>query len=292
MQDNKLIRKRQRNEETMSVFIGPFFIVIMCAINFGISVWNANSVGKIWTEAKYIGGGVRVLATCGYIMAVAGFTMVYSIIIIAIIAATEGFGYLSPESSILLVQFISDLSYILIALAVIPTGIIITINSIIVFWRNKNIKTGAIGAWNTFATVSNVVNATRSMPSAFGRIISSVRSNRDSGVIVLAIVVVALCVLGGYFTASAIVKRADRKYDLFQTVAPGYAAAGGGGAFQQARPQQGYPPQQGNPQQGYAQQAHPQQGYHQQSNPQQSSRPGAPKRKTMAEREAELRGPN
>jgi hypothetical protein len=256
----------------------------MCAINFGISVWNAYSVGKIWTEAKYIGGGVRVLATCGYIMAIAGFTMVYSIIIIAIIAATEGFGYLSPESSVLLVQFISDLSYILIALAVIPTGIIITINSIIVFWRNKNIKTGAIGAWNTFATVSNVVNATRAMPSAFGRIISSVRSNRDSGVIILAILVVALCVLGGYFTASAIVKRADRKYDLFQTVAPGYAAAGGGGTFQQSNPQQGYPPQ-GYPNQGYSQQANPQQSYPRQGNP-----PGASQRKTMAEREAELRG--
>jgi hypothetical protein len=66
------------------------------------------------------------------------------------------------------------------------------------------------------------------MPSAFGRIVSAVRSNRDSGVIVLAILIVALCVLGGYFTASAIVKRADRRYDLFGHVAPGYAAAGGG----------------------------------------------------------------
>jgi hypothetical protein len=251
----------------------------MCVINFAISVWNANSVGKIWTESKYMGGGVRVLATCGYIMAVAGFTMVYSIIIIAIIAATRGFGYLSPQSAELLVQFISDLSYILIAFAVIPTGIIITINSLVTFWKNKNLKTGAIGAWNTFATVSNVVNATRSMPSAFGRIISSVKSNRDSGVIVLAIVVVALCVLGGYFTASAIVKRADRKYDLFQSVAPGYAAVGGAGGYAATG---GYMPPQGMQGQGYQQNYQPQGGQYGQQGDSSS-------RKSMSEREAELR---
>jgi hypothetical protein len=264
----------------------------MCALNFGISVWNANSVGKIWTEAKYIGGGVRILATCGYIMAVAGFTMVYSIILMAIIGATNGFGYLSLEQSTLLLQFVGDLSYILIALAIIPTGIIITINSLVVFWKNKNIKTGAIGAWNTFATVSNVVNATRAMPSAFGRIFESVRKNRDSGVIVLAILIVALCVLGGYFTASAIVKRADRKYDLFNQVAPGYAAAGGQGGPQQFAGQQ-YGQNQGQYGQGqygqpqghqYGQPAGYPPGYGQ---PEQSQY--GQDRRSMAEREAELR---
>jgi hypothetical protein len=212
----------------MVAAIGPFFLVLMCAVNFGISIWNANSVGKIWTESKHIGGGIRVLAVCGYIMAVAGFTMVYTIIILAVIGATNGFGYMSAANSELLIQFIGDLSYILIACAIIPTGIIITINSMISFWKRKTLAGGLMAGWNTFATVSNVINATRAMPSAFGRIVNSVRSNRDSGVIVLAIVIVALCVLGGYFTASAIVKRADRKYDLFQHVAPGYAAAGGG----------------------------------------------------------------
>jgi hypothetical protein len=202
---------------------------------------------------------MRALAVCGYIMAVAGFTMVYSIIIMAIISATKGFGYLGEAQAALLMQFIGDLSYILIALAIIPTGIIITINSMISFWKRKSLRGGLMAGWNTFATVSNVVNATRSMPSAFGRIISSVRNNRDSGVIVLAIVVVALCVLGGYFTASAIVKRADRKYDLFNSVNPGYAAvASAGGASQGYTPQQSYPQGQGS--------------------------------RNMAEREAELRG--
>jgi hypothetical protein len=263
------------------------FVVLMCALNFGISVWNANSVGKIWTEAKYIGGGVRVLAVCGYIMAVAGFTMVYSIIIIAIIGATNGFGYLSPANAQVLLNFISDLSYILIATAVIPTGIIITINSVITFWKRKTLRGGLMAGWNTFATVSNVVNATRAMPSAFGRIASSVRSNRDSGVIVLAILIVALCVLGGYFTTSAIVKRADRKYDLFSSVAPGYAAAGGGGfapgAGEGFAPQ-GYPPQgypQHQPGQTYGQAG---QDYGQADGPGQD-----PQQRSMADREAELR---
>jgi hypothetical protein len=246
----------------------------MCAINVGISIWNANSVGKIWTEAKYIGGGIRVLAVCGYIMSVAGFTMVYSIIIMVVVAATNGFGYFDADQAAVLLQFVGDLSYILIALAVIPTGILITINSLVTFWKNKNIRTGAIGAWNTFATVSNVVSAARSMPSAFGRILEAGRRNRDSGVIFLGIIIVALCVLGGYFTASAIVKRADRKYDLFENVAPGYANAGGGMAQGQG---QSYAGAQASGQLHEYRQAQGQGEY------------PHPSGRSMAEREAELR---
>jgi hypothetical protein len=234
----------------------------MCVVNFAISVWNAHSVGKIWTESKYIGGWVRVVEVSGYIMAVVGFTMVYTIIILSIISATKGLGYLSAESSETLLQFIGDLSSLLIATAIIPTGIIITINSHIAFWKRKSLRGGIMAGWNTFATVSNVVNASRAMPSAFGRILSTAKNSRNGGIILLAIIVVALCVLGGYFTASAIVKRSDKQYDLFANVAPAAAAAGGGGSPQ---------------------------GYPQQQAPQQQRPTQEQRQKGMAEREAELR---
>jgi hypothetical protein len=104
-------------------------------------------------------------------------------------------------------------------LAVVPTGIIIWINSLITFWKRKSLRTGGIAAWNSFAMVSNVISASRNLPSAFGRIANSLKNQRGNGAIVmLALVIVACCVLGGYFTTSSIMKRADRKYDLFDKV--------------------------------------------------------------------------
>jgi predicted histidine transporter YuiF (NhaC family) len=198
----------------------------MLAVNFGVSWFNANTVGKIWSESKQIGGGARVLAVAGYIMAIAGFTMVYSVVLIAVLSALgNAGGYFTPEQLQLLIGLSSDLSYVLIVMAVIPTGIIIWINSLIAFWKHKSLRSGGIAAWNSFAMVSNVISASRNLPSAFSRIVDSIRNQRDNGaIIMLALVVVACAILGGYFTASAIVKRADRKYDLFGRVGMGNLA--------------------------------------------------------------------
>ena len=197
-----------------------FMTVIMMALNFGISWYNAHTVGRIWSESKHMGKGTRALAVSGYIMSICGFTMVYSIILMLL------FSYLGPnlmkmpaETSAFLLQLVADLSYVLIALAIIPTGIIITVNSMISFWKRKSLRGGVIAGWNTFATVSNVISAARNMPSAFSRIASSIKNQRgNGGIILLAVLIVLIAILGGYFTASAIMKRADRKFDLYSTV--------------------------------------------------------------------------
>ncbi|MDR3072661.1 MAG: hypothetical protein LBU41_04135 [Clostridiales Family XIII bacterium] len=199
------------------------FTGILLVVNFGISWWNAVSVGRIWSEAKQIGGGTRVLTIAGYVMAIAGFTMVYSFLIMIVLSYVgPNFGWLSPDQSRLLLQLVSDISYLFIILAIIPSGIIIWIHSLISFWKHKSLKSGGIAAWNTYANARNVISAARNVPSAFGRIISSVKNSKTKGngaVVLLAIVIVLLAILGGYFTASAIMKRADKKYDLFLQVA-------------------------------------------------------------------------
>ena len=200
--------------------LSGLIMIGLLALNFGISWWNAKNVGKIWSESKQIGGGTRALAIVGYAMAVVGFTMVYVIILIAIIAAVGPMtGYLSSDDTQYLLSLISDMSYILITTAIIPLGIIAWINSLIRFWKNKSLKTGGIAAWNTFANVRNVINASRNMPSAISRLTGSLKkSDGKSGLVILAIIAVLCAILGGYFTASAIVKKADRKYDLFADV--------------------------------------------------------------------------
>jgi hypothetical protein len=248
------------------------FTFLSCAINFAISFFNARSVGKIWSEVKQIKGFPKVLAYCGYIMAVAGFTMVYSTILLFLIGYVgPSMGFISESTAYYLFEIVSTLSYILIIFTILPTGIIIWINSLIVFWRNKSLKTGGIAAWNTYAMARNVIGAARNVPSAFSRLGKSFRGSRN-GVAVIAVIVVLCAVLGGYFTAAAIVKRQDRKYDLYEKVHAGgwQVAPQAGGVAPGFTGQQGYVEQQGyqqqyaQPQQGYQQQyAQPQQGYQQ-----------------------------
>jgi len=208
------------------------FTGIMLVVNFGISWFNARNVGRIWSESKQIGGGARVLAVSGYIMAIAGFTMVYSVLLIILTSWVAPYlGYLSPEQADMLLQLVSDLSYVLIILAIIPTGIIIWINSLITFWKRKSLRNGGIAAWNTFAMVSNVVSASRNLPSAIGRIAGTMKNQRgNSAVILLAIIIVLCAILGGFFTASTIMHRADKKYDLFSAVNGGRPLADQGSA--------------------------------------------------------------
>lgn len=206
----------------MSAFWGSFFFIgIMLAVNFVISWWNARSVGKMWSESKSIGGFPRVLAVSGYIMAVAGFTMVYVTLLMIIISkAGLYFDFLDESQSQMLMSFVYDLSYVLIVMAIIPTGIIIWINSLITFWRHKSLRTGGVAAWNTFATISNTINTARNMPSALGGIKRALSNNeRGSGnIILLAIIIVLAAILGGYFTASTIVHKQDREYDFVEKV--------------------------------------------------------------------------
>lgn len=194
-------------------------IVIMglMVLNFVISWWNARTVGRIWSESKELGGMSRVLAVSGYIMSIAGFTIVYVNILLMLISVIGPYTeYMNNSQSEMLSSLISDLSYVLIITAVLPTGMIIWINSLITFWKRKSLRTGGVALYNTFATLSNTVSAVRNVPSALQGIKRALSNNeRGSGnVIIIAIIVVSVAVLGGYFTASSIMRKADRNYDL------------------------------------------------------------------------------
>ena len=59
-------------------------LVLALALNFMISWANANYVGRYWSESKAVGGSFRVYIVVGYIMAIAGFTMVYGYILLLV----------------------------------------------------------------------------------------------------------------------------------------------------------------------------------------------------------------
>ena len=193
---------------------------VLLLVNFLISWGNATYCGRYWTESKYSGGFFRLNVIAGYIMSIAGFTMVYGyLLLLASPYVLPLFLELSNEQLMGIVQLSSDMLYLLILLAVIPTGFFIWFNSLAVFWKRKTLGNGLTAGWNTYAQLHNVINASREAPSAFKRVTSSLlggdRKKKDNIVVALAIVVLLVAIFGGYFTASAIMKKADREYDAF-----------------------------------------------------------------------------
>jgi len=201
-------------------------IIAMLGLNFWISWSNARCVGRYWSESKEVGGSFRRLVVCGYVMAVAGFTMVYGYLLLIIapyVFSAMGYSQRFVEQ----LQSIGfDLIYLLVGASVILSGFRITAHSLRSAWEERTFSYIATAGWNSYAQIHNVVNFARSAPSAFGRIVKALfggsgkksRSKDDNSAYIafLAILIVVLALLGGYFTADAIMKRADAEYDGFE----------------------------------------------------------------------------
>jgi hypothetical protein len=147
--------------------------------------------------------------------------MVYGcLLLLAAIGLYPAIPYLHENVELyLLTSVTGDLLYLLIIAAIIPTGMIIWLNSIVAFWKRKTFGNGAIAAYNTFANISNIVRATRGVPSAFGRLSENLFRGNNKGKAILvkfAIFIIILALIGGFLTASAIKKRADQNYDLIE----------------------------------------------------------------------------
>lgn len=193
-------------------------VILLLAFDFFISYCNANYCGRYWSESKATGGSFRAYVICGYVMAIAGFTMVYGYIVIMLLPVILPlFPKFADMDTTALVQLSSDLLYVMISIAVIPTGFVIWFRSVAIAWKQRTFGNIGTAAWNTYAQIHNTVSAAREMPSAFRRISKALfggkKKKGNEYIAALAIIVIILVLLGGYFTASAIMKKADQQYD-------------------------------------------------------------------------------
>lgn len=196
------------------------FLFLLLALNFAISWSNASYVGRYWSESKQVGGSFRVYMVTGYIMAIAGFTMVYGYILLLVSPYILPLLKVSQETILAVQSLSTDLIYLFCVATIIPTGFYIWIRSLKTFFEEKTLSAGLTAGWNTFAQVHNVVNAAREVPNALSRIADALlgkgkKKNDKTIIVVLAILIVAVAIFGGYFTASYIMKKADREYDMF-----------------------------------------------------------------------------
>lgn len=195
-------------------------LLLVLTVNFMISWANANYVGRYWSESKEVGGSFRIYIIAGYIMAIAGFTMVYGYILLLISPLFLQMAKVDQETILMIEQLSSDLIYLFCVATIIPSGFYIWLRSLKNFWEKKTLSNGLTAGWNSYAQIHNTVSTARNAPSAIGRVVETIfggkSKKKDKTLIVLvAIFIIILAIFGGYFTASAIMKKADREYDMF-----------------------------------------------------------------------------
>lgn len=195
-------------------------LFLSLALNFVISWSNASYVGRYWSESKQVGGSFRVYMVTGYIMAIAGFTMVYGYILLLISPYILPLLNVSQETIIAIQTLSADLIYLFCVATIIPTGFYIWIRSLKTFFEEKTLSAGLTAGWNTFAQIHNVVNAAREVPNSLSRIADALlgkgkKKNDKTIIVALAILIFVVAIFGGYFTASYIMKKADEEYDMF-----------------------------------------------------------------------------
>lgn len=187
-------------------------IVFFVVLNFAISLFNAWSVGRSWAECKAQGGLARFMSWMGAIMAAAGFVWCYTAMFAGIAALT---GKVPPRY----INGIFELGYLVVIIPIIGSGLAIMVDSWAYFWRQRNFTSGATALWNTYAEISNVLNAASAIPDFIkdlGGLFGGKDSDSDSdgegamATLVILLVVVALCI--GVLTTVFIIRKTAKRH--------------------------------------------------------------------------------
>ena len=206
-----------------------FGMFLWLLLSLAISVFNAYSVGRYWTERGQLPGWTRFTMWCGVIMSVAGFFMVFVVMLTMIMNDIHAFEWLAqnvfkmtlePGDVEALVQSIFDLSYLGLVFPVIGTGLAITVNSWVVAVARRDPVSIGIAVYNTFAQAHNIVSAFRYVPQATKSLSSGlrIRLNKNSGqaLAYLALLLFPIVIsLGTAIAATVIIMKAsDKKFQL------------------------------------------------------------------------------
>lgn len=185
-----------------------FLMLGLLLLNLVISWWNCRVVGSIWNETKLVGGFMRVLAWCGAIQAVVGFS---SVIMLVLVFAAYATGHLPLQYA----EAAASLWYLLVIFPALGTGLIITVHSLITAWRERSMANIGTAAWNTFASAHNLYNAASGVPDAFGKVTDTLfGGDADDRKVALVIMIVALAIGGGAFITFALIRHYAAKAEV------------------------------------------------------------------------------
>jgi hypothetical protein len=178
-------------------------IILLWLINLGISWWNARVVGLDWVESKHLGGWIRFMTWMGWLMSALGFTWCY-VILLALLA--RGLGYVDDQT----MERTISLGYLILLPGILMSGLFIWIDSAVRAWRQRDLPSIGIAAWNTFAQVHNVYAAVKGIRGASKSVASLFRSadvDDIKGAAVAAAVLVVMAAFAGGFLTTEMIRR-------------------------------------------------------------------------------------
>jgi hypothetical protein len=142
-------------------------------------------------------------------MSACGFTWCYLVILCAINSVI-------PEAHRLSAKYMDAvlaLGYIAIVLPVIGSGIAITIQSWMIFWRERTFMNGAVAGYNSFADIYNVYSAMDAIPEAFNLVSKAFDGDSDDDdddgkgkLLLIAVVLAVACLIAGILTTTVIIR--------------------------------------------------------------------------------------
>jgi hypothetical protein len=177
------------------------WIAFWLILTFGISWWNAYVAGKTWVESRVIGGFIRVVTWSAAIQSACGFTMVLAF-------ALGGLGYALGLVGMPVLHLLANMTYLLIILPILGSGLVITIHSWIIAYRERSILGMGVASYNTFAQAYNTYEAIDGIGNAFGVVWNAVSKDDEDTNPILGIAVVLLCAAaaGGIMLTMGIIK--------------------------------------------------------------------------------------
>src|SRR5262249_8630863 len=185
---------------------GYVVFALVWVLNFGISIWNAYAVGKVWVEARHEGGWHRFMCWMGAVMSASGFTWCY----LSFLALTANyFQWINEEQTMAAL----NLGYILLVPFMLFAGYAITLDSWGRAYRQGGFLNYGVAAWNTYASIHNTYSAYRNMGGAFASLGEFFKRRRSgnggdgAGPVIIVILLVALALFGGIITTAVIIRR-------------------------------------------------------------------------------------
>ncbi len=193
-----------------------FKLILVLAINLAISVLNCYAAGVSWKDVFTRGSRLdRWVLRSAVFQSGVGFSMpiLLGLGIGTVSYLTSGTEpALSAEEGKQMMEAIVNLWYAIVIIPILGTGTIIWIYSLRVAYERRDLSSIATAGWNTYANVSNAMDAVNNIGGVLGKLGSffgdALNSKGDgkakSGLIVLLIVAVSLML--GFIIAISLVR--------------------------------------------------------------------------------------
>lgn len=182
-------------------------ILLVLALNLGVAWWNAYVCGKSWVEAKHLGGFLRLVVWSAAIQSAIGFSSVY-------LFGLFGIGYLFALWPPEVFQYAGSFWYLSVIVPALGTGLIVTIHSWQVAYRERDIMSmGAAGynalvmAHNVAQSVDGIGTAVSALGEGFGALLDGDGDSPQAKFLLLAFLLALVALLAGALTTATLIKR-------------------------------------------------------------------------------------